>query len=766
MISNNTGRQCPARGQQRPHRGSWRAGLLLAGTLMSVPFIGTGGANAAAAEADANRPATQVVLDEITVTAQRREENLQKAGIAISALTADDLQDAGVTSQADLTRLVPAVSIYSGGQGSTQASLRGVGNLAGNTYAEQAIAFSLDGVYISRGEAIGGNFFDLDRVEVLKGPQGTLYGRNTNAGAINIITRKPEIGHLGGDVEGEVGNYGKYRAEGAVNIPTGDTAALRIAAQRVYHNGYFSDGYDDQDETGARATWLWKPNDDLSLRVGGQYSHVGGMGSTGALVPKTGDFWDGPSSASQRPRWTAVGANPVQPNGFIRVITKGANAQLDWTNPLGTLTLLPAFIQSDESALHYAAGFPVNFDQSSKSRSMEARLASPTDQRLTWILGLYYFHEEASFTLTANQTTFEAVNSFPEISTTSKAAFGQGSLKITDSLRLVLGARYTKEDKSTSGQTKVAPIQFIPVTPLTSVSNVLNASKTTWKAGFEYDVNPTSMLYLTASTGFKAGGFFASPGGTFKPETLTSYTFGSKNRFLDNRLQFNAEAYYWKYKDKQVSHLGFLPSGAIDLVTENAGDATMYGFEPELKFLVTDKDEVAASVQYEHAVYDTFIYTTPPPGPTGGTCPVAPTGKFTPGGVPIFAINCSGFKIPNTPEWVMTGSYSHTFGLSNGGNVVGNLSAHYRGPTVSGEEQTVSQHDAGYTTEDFTLTYNHPGNRWSATGYVYNLSDKNSLSSSFFFDGAPGVPTGVGSLGAITLQNAPRTYGLRVNVKF
>jgi iron complex outermembrane receptor protein len=151
-----------------------------------------------------------------------------------------DLESAGITTPADLHALVPSVAVYSGGQGSIQASLRGVGNLAGNTYAEQAIAFSLDGAYIARGEAIGGNFFDLERVEVLKGPQGTLYGRNTNAGAINLITKKPEIGKLSIDVGVDVGNYDKYAFDGATNLPVSDNSALPAAHSPC---GYFSDGY-------------------------------------------------------------------------------------------------------------------------------------------------------------------------------------------------------------------------------------------------------------------------------------------------------------------------------------------------------------------------------------------------------------------------------------------------------------------------------------------------------------------------------------------
>jgi iron complex outermembrane receptor protein len=707
-------------------------------------------------------------LAEVVITAQHREETMQHVGIPVAALTASDLQDAGVTTTADLTRLVPSVQIYSGGQGSTQAALRGVGNLAGNTYAEQAVAFSLDGSYIPRGESIGGNFFDLERVEVLKGPQGTLYGRNSNAGAINLITKKPVIGKMGVDLQAEGGNYGHYGIEGAVNLVTGDTSALRVSGQRIAHNGYFSDGYNDQDETAARASWLWKPVESVSLLVSTDTGRVGGMGTAAGMAPATGNFWDGPSTPGQQKRWLAAGAYPVQADGYVRIQNHSTRAQLDWVTSAGTLTVLPSYRTSEEHARHYAAGFAVDFDQNSTAKSAEVRFATPSDRRASGIVGAYYFNESAGFTLTAHQlggnpdgsvnpgTSFMANNIIPVIDTDSKAVFGQGTLKFTDTLRLVAGARYTKESKSTSGLTKAAPVPVFGFVPFTPISNKLDASKTTGKVGLEYDVRPQSLVYLSYSTGFKAGGFFASPGGTFKPEELTAITLGAKNRFLGDTLQFNVEAYHWKYKDKQISHLGFLPSGAVDLVTDNAGNATLYGIEPELIWLVGHADRLNLSVQYEHSRYDDFRYSSPAPAPGPGGCTNS-------AGPPPFTIDCSGKPVPNAPEWTGVAGYAHTATLGNGGSLVADLSVQYRSSTVSGEEQLPVEKNKSYTMEDFFLTYNHPGDKWSMTAYVYNLSDEHVTQNSFFWGG---TPNGVGPVGAMTAQGAPRTYGLRVNAKF
>jgi iron complex outermembrane receptor protein len=182
----------------------------------------------------------------------------------------------------------------------------------------------------------------------------------------------------------------------------------------------------------------------------------------------------------------------------------------------------------------------------------------------------------------------------------------------------------------------------------------------------------------------------------------------------------------------------------------------MYGIEPEVVWLATSNDRLSASVQYLNATYDAFVYTSPAPGPTGGcpsTGPVA--GRFS--------IDCSGYDVPNAPEWTANAAYNRTFDLPNVDELVSDLSGHYRASTVSGEEQLPVERNDAYTTFDFTLSYKNLNGKWTLQGYVYNLTDKNSTSSSFFYGG---TPTGVAPVGAITLQNAPRTFGARLNLSF
>jgi iron complex outermembrane receptor protein len=213
-------------------------------------------------------------VEEILVTAERREETVQRTSLALSVLRAEQLKVGGVTQANDLASLVPGLTISNAG-GIVQTYLRGVGSFATDARAEPSIAYNLNGVYIARPAGIGSVFFDLDRVEVLKGPQGTLYGRNASGGAINIITNKPKF-EFGASALVEGGNFSDINGQGYVNVPLSDTVAFRLAGQMSERDGYLSDGYDDEDTEAARLMGLWEPSEKFSLLFTGEYTSVGG----------------------------------------------------------------------------------------------------------------------------------------------------------------------------------------------------------------------------------------------------------------------------------------------------------------------------------------------------------------------------------------------------------------------------------------------------------------------------------------------------------
>ncbi len=300
------------------------------------------------------------MLSEVVVTAQRRSENLQRAAVAVDVVGGASLVSNGITDSQTLSFLVPGLSVNG-----SNYFLRGVGNFTTTPYADPAVAFNLDSVYIGRPQATLGPFFDLERVEVLKGPQGTLYGINATGGAINVIPTKPQLDHLGGYVIASYGNYGTYDFEGAVNAPIGSNTAVRLSANFLGHNGYLSDETSDQDTRAYRLQVLTKPTSNLSIRVSTDYADVGGLGQGSYLESKavynraTGQYGFVGSGLSSRVglydpastaflRTVAAGPSgrvfgPLAAQPFSNLKLWGVNAEINYTLPFGTLTVIPSF---------------------------------------------------------------------------------------------------------------------------------------------------------------------------------------------------------------------------------------------------------------------------------------------------------------------------------------------------------------------------------------------------------------------------------------
>ena len=416
--------------------------------------------DAQVAEADADQ--TQGGLADIVVTAQRRSENLQRTALAVSAIGGEQLQSANISQPQDLSKLVPALKLSASGGSGTQVTIRGVGNFAGNAYSEPAVAINLDGVYLARSAGPNGLFFDLERVEVLKGPQGTLYGRNATAGAINIITRKPDDQFT---AEGtvSVGNYDLLRGEAAVNAPLAQGIALRVAGVITRRDGYFSDGYSDDRSESIRAPLKLDPTDRLSILLSSDYTHVGGKGTGAVLAPYLDSDIPYRGSADNGTNAILTGAslaisggtNPdllpkLGKDGFVDIENWGVSATIDYAFDGARLTIIPAYRRSENDYRHYAAGFPITAHELSKATSLEVRLGSSDDSALKWLVGGYYFDEALNFDLFANQGV--AFNrTIPDLKTRSYAAFGQLTYSLTDALRLTAGGRYTHERKTQVG---------------------------------------------------------------------------------------------------------------------------------------------------------------------------------------------------------------------------------------------------------------------------------------------------------------------------
>jgi iron complex outermembrane recepter protein len=780
----------------------WLTSTAIAAAII-IPSAALGQTQAAAA------PEAVFGLEEIVVTAQRVEENLQRAALAISAVSGEDLERAGVTDVTQLTQLTPALQIGNLFGPYPAFYLRGVGNFSTNSLSDPAVAFSVDGVYFARQSSAQGVFYDLERVEVLKGPQGTLYGRNATGGAINVITAKPRLGEYSGDVTVEVGNYNSLKATGAANIPLGEANALRVAAQSVRHDGYYTDGTGDEDGASVRVQLASHPSESIRLNLGVDYSQQGGRGAGATVVGLPFEDRVGLSDPRAQARYRSslsfLAGNTmpaVQNDGFNDNTFYGAYFQADIDTPLGALTILPAIRRNELDFRNTSSGFLIRQRETDDQRSLEVRLASDNDRPLRYLLGAYYFDEETDTRVAYNQAFFGAYSHF-KTDTQSSALFGRLTWAATDRLRFTVGARSTRDEKSahldaynsivicptallpppagprfcfggpsvpdslTPPSILFAPNgALLPVIPFGTTGNILSTTRTnirpskdfskmTYRGAVEFDLGPTSLLYASVETGFKAGGFFASVDNpSYAPETITAYTVGSKNRLFGNRLQLNVELFYWKYKDQQFSHFRVNSLNGNEFVTENIGESSYRGVDVDAQFLATENTLLTANVQYLDAENESFIYRNP----AGLGAPVTGCPSTLDAPRAQFIVNCSGRRPVKAPEWTATFGLQQTVPLGDTGKLIFDVHANYQSDIMNGQDYLPLQVQESYWLADLQATYTDAEERYAISAFVNNVSDEAVA-------GNIQVNPRASTLFTATLR-PPRTYGLRVSGKF
>lgn len=757
------------------------------------------------ASADQASENDAVGLADIVVTAQRRSESLQRAAVAVSAVTGDTLTSARVTQPANLSSLVPALQTAPASGSYPLFYLRGVGTFAATILNDPAIAFNVNQVYVGRPSGTTGYFFDVDRVEVLKGPQGTLYGRNATGGAINIITRKPVLGSLSGYASFDYGNYDSLNAEAAVNVPLGQDAALRVAGTYVRHDPYMKDGTDDQNEGGGRISFYAEPSDNFTVQIVADYfrqrgngggatpTQLGVKGRYGNLSPEAAAF------VATQPDFILGRTEPAltsfcpgtkaQPCTFLQNERWGISGIFELSTSIGTLTAIPAFI---ESKVHYLSAQQYAFigpDETNTQTSLELRLTSDDDKPLRYLAGFFYYHEEGN-----NPEYINTIASSKSVLSQRQrlealAGFGRLTWAVTPDFRLTGGVRYTTENRrlALSGNTteQICVAGFpncptavpYPVYPLLDVpepnyipgptgtisadrdipaqNKRLKSNKFTYRLAADWDITPTHLLYASFETGFKAGGFFTTiDEGTYQPENIKAFTIGSKNRFFDNRLQINLEGFYWKYSDQQVTHVAPDSGGVIRLITENVAKADIKGFEIDARLRLFRNTEIDADVQYLDSKYKDFVFTLPNTNGGMGNGTGCPNNSTT---AASYIVNCSGFTPPFSPKWTINLGLQQTVPLEALGKLVISLRTHYQSRTLTGYEFVAVEEQSAYWKSDISLTYTDAKDHFSVTGYVNNVTDRTIIGYTF---------PAVGSTFHVSTIQPPRTYGVRVGYKF
>ena len=771
-----------------------------------VVLLGAGlGASASTLAADATEAAENQGLEEIVVTAEKRESTVQHTSLDIQVFSGTALQDSGVEDFSTLYKVAPNVNVNSGGTGGVGATVIAINGIHAynlSPVTQSPIAVNLDGVYLARLTGLTGVFYDVSRMEVLAGPQGTLYGRNATGGAINVITNQPgkEFGAYG-EVEG--GNHGESRVFGALNLPVSDSLFLRFAGRDYQHSGYFNNGLNDAHEDGGRISALLKINSKATLSASVDHENSNDHGNGLALIGARYYTTTAPNGTVtiHPPVDAAIPSNPfndtsvLYPNGILNSTNNselyGAKLQFDYDYDFANLTALVGYRSVTAFNIFVqppvpAAGAPLfplaggtigtqEFPAKSNTYSGEIRLASTATTPLQWVTGLYAFKENANGPICVQsvdngqvcQYGASKVNVFeegPNNDSVSFAAFGQAVYTPPvddDKIHVVLGARYNRDEVTSSDFEDAVFFPLLRKENLYRPYLNKTAQKGTYKVGINYDLTPDNLLYVSNSTGYRAFNWQYGANPYVPPETIHAWNFGSKNEFFQKRLRVNFDAFIDEYYGSERSEqtypppqFFFLPFG--DITSFSTGHIRYKGASVDIGAAITPVDRVSFAAQYVDAKYVDFIL----PAIYKNTLPISDTTGLLTGAA---AGNFAGDPVGGVPPWSGTAGYDHDWHVF-GGTVTGRLDAQFatRTPMADADPGTIEDIERpGYIEGDVLVRYAPSSDRWSVSAWCRNFSDKIVWNSAGY-----GTTSGAAGAGLVTaLLSPPRTYGVTVTAK-
>ncbi len=756
---------------------------LLAGMTIAMPALAATGAS------------TTPQLEELIVTAEKRAENVQTTPLSITAVSGTTLAKDRVLTLEDIGHNMTGISFTANSPQANEINIRGVVNtrLTSPT-ADQSVSTFVDDVYVSRSGNLNSAFYDVARVEVVRGPQGVLLGKNVAGGAVNIISNAPSFDQSG-RVTVTAGNYDLRQTEGYLTGALTDTIAGRLSFQTINHSGYAKDLLHNTDvenlnSVQGRVQLAYKPmNSDLRASINIDYDKdsndgVNRVGLKSPTLRAGPNIWSGTRSLISTARGGDLNIResfPVWPlfQGDLAPTPQGARhetydviAKLEKdVMPNVRLTSITgyrdnrAFTLYDQTGLGPTNGFnftaaqlaavgssllfaePVNFIEQVHQFSEEIRLSSTdSSSRFDWIAGAYYMKSRVH---QFNRFWGESLV-LPTLSGESHwddhghnqdaAVFAQIGYKLTDTLKLEVGARYTTDKKGGTQQgiivatgDKIHPADTAPLTPLTqNFTTGYGASwnKLTPQAILKWTPNDRMMVYGTVSEGFKGGGFqndaskAVAAATAYNPETVTNYEAGYKAEFLNHTLRWNSAAFYMKYKQLQVQQT--LASCLCNVIS-NAPGATIKGFETDLQYAPTSWLHAWASGSYVHGRYDSFVFN---------------------------GVDNSGHLMQRTPEWqAAIGAEATTDVGAWEDALVGRLSYRWQGKMPWAPENT--SWEKAYGTLDGRITLTPPGKHWSVSVFGKNLTDEVYRTNIIVF-----FNDEMSSFGA------PRTFGVEVAAPF
>jgi iron complex outermembrane receptor protein len=741
-----------------------------------------GAAVASAVVGSGAEPAWRMGPQEVIVTAEKTTEVASKTPLSLSVYSGHDLREQGITSVAGLQDIDSVLNVGQSPSG-VNISIRGVATTDVSSKGDQAIVFDIDGVPVGRPREMGLAFFDLERVEVLRGPQGTLYGKSSTGGAINVITNKPED-TFSASATLEYGDYDARRGSAVLNVPVTDSLALRAAGAFDLRDGYLDPRIDapplayaparqDQNNQAARLSALWSPVQPLSVLITGTAGRVGGVGNLyNAIYERV--------STSSGSTARAVYYNPLggTTDDDFRNVNAELNAQwgpvhvtYDGARILYTAHDTPSS-EIDPAANPNAAGTPqygfTDYRATYTTVSHEVRLSNATPQRIDWVIGANHYHEnlaenDQNWNVPVTYPTFDASTNATGIlgttTHTSYGLFGQGSWHVSPALKLTLGLRDSSDRVSRRATFAGGPLQPGTGTPWLDKNgqpcHALNAcvgapdngdeaaSKITYRLGADYQLTDEHMVYFFVATGYKAGGFndydpVANGVSEYAPEQLTAYEVGYKGQ-LHPGLQYESAAYYYDYSRNQVTSVVafFNVQPPTFVIFTRAVPAVLYGWENELRYGLTAADEVDLALALESTRYRQLLA-----GLTEN-------------------VDWSGTGLDNAPRAAGTLAYTHRWYRAGGAYVQLHMGTKFSsGYDESDFVNAVKYRQGGFTRSDLTLSYRPASRQFGLDAYVHNIEDRLQLLSAPT-NNALHVADGSG-----VAVSAPRTVGIRITVNY
>jgi len=736
--------------------------------------------NAVAQEA-ASSAKEQVALEEVVITATKRAATVQEVSVSVSALDNEALSLAGISDVSGLENVVPGMRFGQSG-GEARIAIRGTRTNNVGSEAEQVVGIFEDGVYVPTTTQAMGTYVDLERVEVLRGPQGTLYGRNTFGGTINVITRRPDFESFSGYVHALAGSYDRKRFEAAMNIPMSDTLAARIVLMDDKHDGYIEntwisgpeDDLNDADQSYYRVAVRWAPTDALEVNLKHGESEKKSTGSAIWGYQQIGAYVNGAYMPGHQ--WAPANASNSFDEGPWKV-ARDMKSNADTTNTFSTLRVdydfgpVGLMVVGNQTEFSGSQNYDPDYSDGGDTHnsgftgwvsdqdtwSIEAQLTSQHDGPLEWLVGYYFFEQSAGWNWTERVNDAVAVPYWDrqgDYVSDSTGIFANATFALTDNLRVLGGIRYAEDTKQ---QRDPLDWSVWPPVPVVGGGDQGEWTKVLWKAGIEHDLSDDELLFFTASTGYRAGGINFVQAGVplnYDPEEVTAFELGYKSSWMDDALIFNASAYLNQYRDMHAQSFTVINNSATEY-TENGGEMDAMGLELETTWQATQSLKLIGSLALMKAEFGEYnVSRVDGLGDLGGRQDLNDPNR------PLLSLE--GWAPALAPEVSASLQVIYDIDLPGGSVLRPYFQTSYVGDHYSSDFNLKGADQSAYTKSDARLIWTSASEAFEVQAYVINIEDEAVLNRTVVFN--PSARPEIASLQSN--WGNPRTYGVSVTYNY